>query len=124
MANKKEEKKPLIDKSFFGHMIEALLIGALFSVAAYFGLPYLLLHTGVVDFLIQMNKAASWVIGGIIAIVYFIGREKRDWENATKASAGDPTGYIKLWFRPNNLMDMLGPIIVFVVFCVAFHFLP
>ena len=91
-----------IDKSFFGHIVEGQLL-------------YATLGTMLLVQVLGLDLWTAYLYGGgILAIVYHLGREKRDCENALDLTAGSPRAYYLMWTRWSNVTDMAGNIIIYV----------
>lgn len=112
-----------IDRSFFGHILEAQLIAVL---------PYLLLFL----FLRIMEAAVTmrglpyeapfaadflsmYVLCGALGVAFYIGREKRDCETGLDLPSGSPRAWYLMWIRWSNLTDVFGPIAAYAIGCAA-----
>ena len=89
-----------IDLSLPGHAVASAAItsaiaGVLFVLAGGF-------HPGMI------------VAGALCALWFFIGREMRDCENAMGYKAGSPKAWFVMWWRWQNMLDMAGPLAVFI----------
>lgn len=97
------------DKSIIGHAGAALAITALAVVAV-----WLLGLSGL--FVWPLENGA--LLGSLIGLCFFWGREVRDCETGwhddkgNKLKSGDLRALYLMWIRWQNLLDMLGPIVI------------
>lgn len=114
------------DISIIGHAAEA----AGFSVIMALILWQLSLHNGDYDLfgLITLTLSigvwsfqAALVLTSAFMLWYYIGREKRDcetgWHDAAgnRMKAGDMRAWYRMWLRPKNILDMVGPILIHIL---------
>lgn len=97
------------DKSIFGHALEAALI----SVAVMGG-----------RMLVGDTPQQGFLIGSALALAWYWGREKRDCETGMGLPSGSPKAWLFMWWRPRNILDMVGPIAIHLfawwIICVGF----
>lgn len=84
-----------IDKSFFGHILEAQIIAVIMAFVLWLG---------------GFDPWPAYLMGGALGVAFYVGREKRDAETGHKLPAGSPRAWIVMWIRWNNLLDVIGPI--------------
>lgn len=92
-----------LDKSFIGHTLEAQFITVVVGAVLWHFAGF--------------EPWPSYLWGGALAVAYYIGREKRDCETGLKLPAGSPKAWVLMWVRWNNLLDVLGPILAYLVAC-------
>lgn len=108
-----------IDRSFFGHILEAQLIAVL---------PYLLLRLFLWLMEIAVVSAgfgfrvpfsadfwAMYLACGALGVAFYVGREKRDCETGLRLPAGSPLAWYLMWIRWPNLTDVGGPILAYAI---------
>jgi hypothetical protein len=100
-----------IDRSNFGHALEALLISIVVT-AACVGL------TGIGW--LAYTPAKGFLLGSGLALAWYIGREKRDCETGLKLPSGSPRAWYLMWIRWKNLLDLVGPILIHAVGWAAY----
>lgn len=60
----------------------------------------------------------GFLLAAIIMFCIYVGREKRDCETGwhddkgNKMKSGDLRAWYRMWIRPKNILDMLGPFVV------------
>lgn len=101
-----------IDKSNFGHALEAFIISIVIT-AVCVGATWLgwLAYT----------PAEGFLLGSGLALAWYIGREKRDCETGLKLKAGSPMAWLLMWRRWKNVLDLAGPFVVFLISLGIYH---
>lgn len=90
------EWKP--DKSNLGHALEAGLVsGAL---------------TPLIVKASSFTPPRAFLLASALMLAWYWGREKRDCETGMYLSPGSPLAWAYMWWRPKNILDMLGPIAI------------
>ena len=95
-----------IDKSNFGHALEAFII-AIAITAACVGM------TGVGW--LTYTPPEGFLLGSALAFAWYVGREKRDCETGLKLPSGSPKAWLLMWIRWQNILDLVGPAVVHVI---------
>lgn len=95
-----------VDKSNFGHALEC----AAFAIVL----------TGITILLTSRTPREAFLFWATIMLANYWGREKRDCETGMDLPAGSPLAWIFMWWRPKNILDMVGPIAVFIIGLIAY----
>lgn len=104
------EWKP--DKSNLGHALEAGLVsGALTPVVT----RAAALLTHLTPKIPVLSIEGAFLLTSFAMLCWYWGREKRDCETGMDLPAGSPKAWVYMWWRPKNILDMLGPIAVHVL---------
>lgn len=93
-----------VDISNFGHGLEALIVSA--------GLTALIVGGSMVLPLAPLAWRLVFVLASFFMLAHYWGREKRDCETGMGLPAGSPKAWLFMWWRPKNILDMIGPIVV------------
>ena len=93
-----------IDKSFFGHILEAQLIAVVMAIALS---PWFALWP-------------AYLLGGALGVAFYVGREKRDTETGLDLTSGSPKAWYLMWIRWSNLTDVAGPILAYAAVWAAY----
>lgn len=95
-----------IDKSNFGHALEAFIIAIVITAACVgmTGLGWL-----------SYTAPEGFLLGSALALAWYGGREKRDCETGLNLPAGSPKAWFLMWIRWQNLLDLVGPILVHAI---------
>lgn len=95
-----------VDKSNFGHALEAFIISIAVTAAS----------VGMSDLgWLSYSPSKGFVLGSGLALAYYIGREKRDCETGLDLPAGSLRAWYLMWIRWKNLLDLVGPILVHAI---------
>lgn len=90
-----------IDKSNFGHALEAFIIA--------------IVITAVCVLIGVYSPREGFLLGSGLALAWYIGREKRDTETGLDLPSGSPRAWLLMWIRWKNLLDLIGPALVHAV---------
>lgn len=90
-----------IDKSVFGHALEAFIIA--------------IVITAVCVLIGVYSPHEGFLLGSALALAWYMGREKRDCETGLDLPSGSPKAWLLMWIRWKNLLDLVGPILVHAV---------
>ena len=105
------------DISILGHFIEALGFAFVGAVIAFY-IPIALYELLGWELIYVIAFQKLFMIGAILMFAYYVGREKRDCETGwhddkgNKMKSGDLRAWYRMWIRPKNILDMLGPFVV------------
>lgn len=89
------------DKSNLGHALEAALVSAVLT-------PFILKAS-------SFSAQGAFLLASALMLWWYWGREKRDCETGMKLPAGSPKAWLFMWWRPKNILDMAGPILVHAI---------
>lgn len=90
-----------VDRSNFGHALEAFI--------------FALVLTGITVLASGYTPAEAFLFWSGIMVANYWGREKRDCETGMDMPSGSPMAWLCMWWRPKNILDMAGPILVHAV---------
>lgn len=100
------------DKSNLGHALEAALVSAGLT-------PVITRATELLAYLTPkipvFSIEGAFLLTSFAMLCWYWGREKRDCETGMKLPAGSPKAWLFMWWRPKNILDMAGPILVHAI---------
>lgn len=101
------EWKP--DLSNLGHGLEAGLVSAVLVPVAVKVSGAL---TKMTPEILVFSIEGAFLLASFFMLAHYWGREKRDCETGMGLPAGSPKAWLFMWWRPKNILDMLGPIAI------------